>query len=37
MEIFVQVAGYEENWLKVYQLKAGKPSEIKALSNYCGL
>ncbi len=37
MEILVEIAGYEENWLKIYEMKAGKPSEIKALSYYCGV
>ncbi|MEP6903231.1 MAG: VCBS repeat-containing protein [Actinomycetota bacterium] len=37
MEIVVKVGGYEENWLKVYEMKAGKPSEIEALSYYCGV
>ncbi len=37
MEIIVEVTGYEENWLNVYEIKAGKPSEIKALSYYCGV
>ena len=36
-EIFVHVAGYEENGLKVYELKSGKPTEIKALAYHCGL
>ncbi len=37
MEIIVEAYGYEENWLKVFEMKAGKPSEIKALSYYCGV
>jgi len=37
LEMFVEVAGYEENWLYVYEMKAGKPAEIKALSYYCGV
>lgn len=37
LELFVEVAGYGENWLYVYEMKAGKPTEIKALSYYCGV
>ncbi|HVE57505.1 MAG TPA: hypothetical protein VNB22_11800 [Pyrinomonadaceae bacterium] len=37
LEMFVEVAGYEENWLNVYEMKAGKPVEITALSYYCGV
>lgn len=37
LEMFVEVAGYEENWTKVYEMKAGKPVEISALSYYCGV
>jgi hypothetical protein len=37
MELLVDVSGYEENWTKVYEMKAGKPAEIKALSYYCGV
>jgi hypothetical protein len=37
MEIVVEVGGYEENWLKVYEMKSGKPSEIDALDYYCGV
>ena len=37
MEIIVETYGYEENWLKVFEIKAGKPSEIKILSYYCGV
>lgn len=36
LELFVEVVGYEENWIKVYEMKAGKPAEIKALAYYCG-
>ncbi len=36
MEIIAKAYGYEENWLKVFEMKAGKPKEIKALSYYCG-
>ena len=37
MEMIVKTYGYEENWLKVFEIKAGKPSEIKILSYYCGV
>jgi hypothetical protein len=37
LELFVAVAGYEENWLNVYEMKAGKAVEITDLSYYCGL
>jgi hypothetical protein len=37
MEIIVDVSGYEENWIKVFEMKTGKPTEIKALSYYCGV
>lgn len=37
MEFIVDVSGYEENWTHVYEMKAGKPSEIKALYYYCGV
>ncbi len=37
MEIIVEAYGYEENWLKVFEIKAGKPVEIKVLSYYCGV
>lgn len=37
MEFIVDISGYEENWTKVYEMKAGKPVEIKALSYYCGV
>jgi hypothetical protein len=37
MEIIVDISGYEENWTRVFEMKAGKPTEIKALSYYCGV
>jgi len=37
MEFIVDVSGYEENWTKVFEMKAGKPVEIKVLSYYCGV
>jgi hypothetical protein len=37
LELFVEVAGYEENWLNIYEMKAGKAVEITDLSYYCGL
>lgn len=36
LEIIAEVTGYEENSIKVFELKGGKISEIKALSYYCG-
>ncbi len=36
MEVLVMISGYEENWVKVFETKAGKLAEIKALSYYCG-
>jgi len=37
MEFIIDISGYEENWTKVFEMKAGKPTEIKALSYYCGV
>ncbi|MBS1795711.1 MAG: hypothetical protein JSS81_17785 [Acidobacteria bacterium] len=37
MELVVEVWGYEENWVQVYRLTAGKPSVIKELTYYCGV
>ena len=37
MEFIVNISGYEEHWTKVFEIKAGKPAEIKALSYYCGV
>jgi hypothetical protein len=37
MELIVDVTGYEENWIKVYEIKGEKWAEIKALSYYCGV
>ena len=36
MEILVETSGYEEGWIRVYEINAGKMTEIKALSYYCG-
>lgn len=36
MEILVEISGYEENAIKVFEMNAGKMTEIKALSYYCG-
>jgi hypothetical protein len=37
MEIIANVGGYEENGAKVFELKAGKWAEVKALAYFCGL
>lgn len=37
MEVLVEISGYEENWIKVFEMKTGKLAEIKALSYYCGV
>jgi hypothetical protein len=39
LELVVSVHAYngEENWLHVFEMKGGKPSEVKALYNYCGV
>lgn len=36
MELLVEISAYEEGWIKVFELNAGKMTEIKALSYYCG-
>lgn len=37
MEIIVHLGGYEESGTKVFEMKAGKWLEIKALAYFCGL
>jgi hypothetical protein len=37
MEIVVYGAYYEGNWVEVYEMKAGKPTDVKALSAACGV
>jgi hypothetical protein len=36
MEVLVVISGYEEDWVKVFEMKGGSLIEIKALSYYCG-
>lgn len=36
MEVLVIISGYEENWIEVFEIKAGMLTKIKALSYYCG-
>jgi hypothetical protein len=37
MEVLVVISGYEEDWVRVFEIKGGKMMEIKALSYYCGV
>lgn len=37
MEVMVEISAYEEGWIKVFEINAGKLTEIKALSYYCGV
>ncbi len=36
MEVLVSIFGYEEHSIEVFEIKAGKLIQIKALSYYCG-
>jgi len=39
LELMVSVFAYngEEHWVNVFEMKSGKPTEIKALYFYCGV
>jgi hypothetical protein len=37
MEILVEISAYEEGSIKVFEIKGGKMTEVKALSYYCGV